>query len=116
MPIERMPSGGTMITGHGDLPEGGMDYYVLITAHQAMKMHVNSGGKMRLTRFATPKNIRLRLNEAYPNRPDGPFTGKTAAKLLKEIEAEVRRQKDLNAASVPEHQREAVNRILEEAE
>lgn len=106
--------GGTMITGHGDMPEGGIDYFTLLTAYHAAKMHVESGGKFRMTRIATPQNLRLRLNQSYPNRPDGPFKGKTMKTLLKEIEAEVQRQQDLWRASGTDEQKKAFERIINE--
>jgi len=112
MPIESHEGGGITITGNGDLPNGGLSFYTLITAHSAMKMHVESGGRMRLTRMATPANIRAVLNSNYPNRPDGEFKGKTAKTLLKEIIAEVQRQQDLHKAADPNFQNEAFDRIL----
>jgi hypothetical protein len=114
MPIEHH-KGGTMITGRGDMPEGGMSFYTLLHAHQAMKMHV--GGKMRMTRASLcgPGPLCDRLNQEYPNRPEGPFKSRRAKGLLKEIEAEVQRQKDLHKASLTSEQLEAFDRILNES-
>lgn len=114
MPIEKHEGGGMTITGHGDLPEGGMSFYTLITAYQAAKLHVRSGGRMMLTRTATPSHLVKVLNSHYPNRPDGPFKGRTMKALLPQIVAEVRRQHDLSKASAPANQLEALKRILDE--
>ncbi len=116
MPIEQHEGGGMTITGRGDMPQGGMSFYLLLTAWQAAKMHVKSGGRMRLTRMATPSNLVARLNQEYPDRPEGPFKGRTMKQLLPQIVAEVKRQQDLRRASDPNFQNETLNRILREAE
>lgn len=114
MPIENHPGGGSTITGHGDMPEGGMSFYTLLHAATAMRVWVETDGQMRMTRNANPNNLRNVLNSHYPNRPDGPFKGRQAKSLLKEIKAEVQRQKDLVLASDPEYQNRVMNRILAE--
>jgi hypothetical protein len=108
--------GGMTITGQGDMPEGGMSFYALISAFAAAKMHVKSGGKFRMARNATPSNLVLVLNQHYPNRPDGPFKGRTMKSLLPQIKAEVQRQQDLRRAADPDYQNESLDRIIREAE
>lgn len=115
MPITGTPSGGMMITGRGDLPEGGMSFYTLITAYSAARMHVESGGRMKLTRTATPSNLVHVLNQHYPDRPEGPFKGRTMKVLLPQIKAEVERQNALHRASMSDEQRAAFDRILNES-
>ena len=115
MPIESHNGGGMTITGKGDLPSGGLSFFTLINAYQAAKMHVRTGGRMRLTRTATPSNLVRVLNQHYPDRPDGPFKGRTMSVLLKQIKAEVQRQNDLHRASLDEAQRAAFDRILNES-
>lgn len=112
MAIEVHDGGGMTITGKGDLPNGGISFYVLIMAYQAAKMHVKFNGRMRLTRNATPSNLVARLNQEYPDRPDGPFKARTMKALLPQIEAEVQRQHDLYKASLPEEQLIGLKRIL----
>jgi len=111
MPIETH-NGGMTITGKGDLPEGGLSFYTLLTAYKAAEMHVAFGGRMRLTRNATPSNLVRVLNQHYPDRPDGPFKGRTMKSLLPQIRDEVQRQNDLHRASMDEGQRAAFDRIL----
>jgi len=112
MPIETHDGGGMTITGKGDLPEGGLSFYTLLTAYKAAEMHVEFGGRMRLTRTATPSNLVRVLNQHYPDRPDGPFKGRTMKSLLPQIRDEVQRQNDLHRASMDEGQRAAFDRIL----
>lgn len=114
MGIEKHP-GGTTITGYGDMPEGGMSFFTLLTAWQAAKVHVKSGGRMKLTRNATPSNLVATLNQHYTNRPDGPFRARTMKALLPQIVAEVQRQQDLRRASNPDYQNATLERILREA-
>ena len=118
MGIEQHEGGGMTITGRGDMPDGGLSFYTLLTAWQAMKIHVQSGGRMRLTRASLcgPKALAARLNQEYPDRPDGPFRGGTAKSLLKQIVAEVKRQQELRRASDPNFQNETLDRIMREAE
>jgi len=112
MPIESHDGGGMTITGKGDLPQGGMSFFTLITAYKSAQMHVESGGRMRLTRNATPSNLVHVLNQHYPDRPEGPFKGRTMKSLLPQIRAEVQRQNDLHRASMDDEQRKAFDRIL----
>ncbi len=60
----------------------------LITTIQAMKMHLNSGGKMRLTRVATPTNLRSIATEftgkSYPRSKQGMATALADLEKLRE--------------------------------
>lgn len=94
MPIES-GKGGTTFTGHGDMPNGGISMFTLLHAKTAMEIHTKTGGQIRVSRNAGPVNVRNVLNQHYPNRPNGPFKGKTAKKLLEEINDEIERQKTL---------------------
>lgn len=117
MPIKQDPNGGSIcMTGHGDMPEGGISFYTLLHAASAAKMHVESGGRMILTRTATPSNLVNVLNSHYPDRPDGPFKARTMKVLWRQIKSEVQRQKDLALASDPEYQNKVMDRILAEPE
>ena len=114
MPIERHEGGGMTITGRGDMPQGGISFYALLTAWQAAKMHVRTGGRMKLTRGATVSNLAARLNQEYPDRPDGPFKARTMKALLPQIIAEVKRQQDLRRAADPDFQNDSLDRIIRE--
>jgi hypothetical protein len=116
MGIEQHEGGGMTITGLGDMPEGGLSFYTLLTAWQAAKMHIETGGRIKMTRNATPSNLVPVLNQHYPDRPDGPFKGRTMKVLLPQIVAEVKRQRDLRLAADPEAQTEAMDRIIREAD
>lgn len=67
MPVET-GNGGTCVTGNAIL---GLRAVMTI---QAIRFHLESGGKMRLTRFATPSNLRAIASE---------FTGRTYARSTK---------------------------------
>lgn len=68
MPVERNPGGSTTVTGNAILGMRGM--YCL----QAIEVYLSSGGRMQLTRVATPANLRAIASE---------FTGKKYARSQK---------------------------------
>lgn len=58
------------------------EIYALLCGVQAMKIHIRSGGKMMLTRIATPANIASRFNLIDPKTGKAPRTAKTILPLL----------------------------------
>jgi len=110
MPIEVHDGGGMTITGHGNMPHGGISLFVLISAEQAMKWKRDFGSVM--VKGGTVSNVRMRLNQTYPDRPEGPFVGKTAIKLLEEIQVEKDRQTRLR----DEHVAARAEQEVEDAE
>lgn len=71
MPVERNNGQATVITGNAIL---GYRAKVLI---QALEFHIKTGGKMRLTRSATPGTLRQIATE---------FTGKPYARSAKALQ------------------------------
>jgi hypothetical protein len=79
----RPERGATVIEGRE-----AMDSLALFTAIQAMEMHVKSGGRMVLTRIATPKFIAERFDLINPKTKKRPTTAKACLALLQKKKAE----------------------------
>lgn len=77
MSITTNQHGSISVTGRDDI-----ELYALLCGVQAMKMHVQSGGKMRLTRVATPANIAARFALVDPKTKRAPKTAKACLRLL----------------------------------
>jgi len=61
-----------------------LDRIALFIGKQAMEAHVRTGGRMILTRGATPKNIAKRFNLIDPKTKKAPKTAKRCLELITE--------------------------------
>ena len=71
------PGGGITLTKANMKEQDKVSFIRLITTIQAIKIHLQTGGKMRMTRMATPSRLRQIATE---------YTGKPYARSKKALE------------------------------